>query len=321
MIVESWLNERTDAASRGRIFGIYTMVNLTATTAGQMVLTLGDARGYFFFVLAAMVYCLALLPTAISATTTPRPLTQVSLNLRGLWKNSPIAVFAILMVGISNASFGTLAAVYAGRIGFSIDQIALFASVPILAGAASQIPVGITSDRYDRRVVLIVIAAIALVADALFVFSGATHPVIIIALAALFGATVFAMYPVIVAHANDHAEPGSFIQVSGGLLIVFGMGSIVGPTVAGFVMSNFGASYLFVVTGGAHVCLILFALVRLKIRPAVAQEDKTAFQAKPFARASTPETAALSADQSELDGDLDPNGIEAEPGSENDPRE
>lgn len=212
MIVESWLNERTDAASRGRIFGIYTMVNLTATTAGQMVLTLGDARGYFFFVLAAMVYCLALLPTAISATSTPKPLTQVSLNLRGLWKNSPIAVFAILMVGVSNASFGTLAAVYASRIGFSIDQIALFASVPILAGAASQIPVGITSDKYDRRVVLIVIAVIALVADALFVFSGgATHPLITLALAALFGATVFAMYPVIVAHANDHAEPGSFI--------------------------------------------------------------------------------------------------------------
>lgn len=321
MIVESWLNERTDAASRGRIFGIYTMVNLTATTAGQMVLTLGDARGYFFFVLAAMVYCLALLPTAISATTTPNPLTQVSLNLRGLWKNSPIAVFSILMVGVSNASFGTLAAVYAGRIGFSIDQIALFASVPILAGAASQIPVGITSDKYDRRVVLIVIAAIALVADALFVFSGATHPVLVMALAGLFGATVYAMYPVIVAHANDHAEPGSFIQVSGGLLLVFGMGSIVGPTIAGYVMTNYGVSYLFVVTGGAHVFLILFALLRLRLRPAVAQEDKIAFQAQPLARASTPETAALSADQAELDSDRDPNETEVEPGSGNDPRQ
>ncbi|MFA8388003.1 MAG: MFS transporter [Pelagibaca sp.] len=306
MIVESWLNERTEAASRGRIFGLYTMVNLTATTAGMMVLTLGDARGFFFFVLAAMVYCLALLPTAISATTTPRPLTQVSLNLRGLWKNSPIAVFAVLMVGVSNAAFGTLAAVYAGRIGFSINQIALFASIPILAGAAAQIPVGITSDRYDRRVVLIVISAIALVADGLFVFSGVTHPAFVMGLAALFGATVFAMYPVIVAHANDHAEPGTFIQVSGGLLLVFGMGSIVGPTIAGFAMASFGAPYLFAVTGVAHVCLILFALLRLKIRPAVAQADKVSFQAKPLARASTPETAALSADQAELDAHQDP---------------
>lgn len=28
MIVESWLNERTEATSRGKVFGIYTMVNL-----------------------------------------------------------------------------------------------------------------------------------------------------------------------------------------------------------------------------------------------------------------------------------------------------
>lgn len=301
MIVESWLNERADAKSRGRVFGIYTMVNLAASTAGQMVLTLGDASGYLFFVLAAMIYCLALLPTAISATVTPRPLTQVSLDLVKLWRNSPIAVFAVLMVGISNASFGTLAAVYGARIGLSLGNIALFASIPILAGAASQIPVGIASDRFDRRKVLIGVAVVALIADGLFLFSGVTEPLFALALAALFGATVFAMYPIIVAHANDHADPGAFIQVSGGLLLVYGIGSIVGPTAAGFAMASFGATSLFAVSASAHVMLILFALVRLQIAPAVAQDDKIAFRANPLARASTPETAALAADQEELD--------------------
>jgi MFS family permease len=162
MIVESWLNERTEASSRGRIFGIYTMVNLAATTSGQMVLALGDTTGHFFFVLPAIVYCLALLPTAVSATTTPKPLTTASLNLRRLWQNSPISVFAVLMVGISNAAFSALAAVYAARIGLSLTDIALFASVPLLAGAALQIPVGIASDKLDRRLVLIGIAVVAL---------------------------------------------------------------------------------------------------------------------------------------------------------------
>ena len=303
MIVESWLNERADAKSRGRVFGIYTMVNLGATTAGQMVLTLGDTNGFLFFVLAAMVYCLALLPTAISATTTPRPLTQAKLDLSKLWKNSPIAVFSVLMVGVSNASFGTLAAVYAARIGLSLNEIALFASIPILAGAASQIPVGIASDRFDRRKVLIAVTILAILADVLFLSIAVPTPALALAMSALFGATVFAMYPIIVAHANDHAEPGFFIQVSGGLLLVFGIGSIVGPTVAGFAMTEFGASTLFAVTGTVHVLLILFALLRLRIAPAVASKDKVAFRAKPLARASTPETAALSADPAELNAD------------------
>ncbi|KXF90291.1 MFS transporter [Phaeobacter inhibens] len=321
MIVESWLNERADASSRGRIFGIYTMVNLAATTAGQMVLTLGDSNGYFFFVLAAMVYCLALLPTAISATTTPRPLTQVSLDLRGLWKNSPIAVFAVLMVGISNAAFGTLAAVYAARIQLELDDIAFFASIPILAGAAMQIPVGIASDKFDRRKVLIGVTVFALLADALFLFTGATQPLVVLALSALFGATVFSMYPVIVAHANDHAEPGTFIQVSGGLLLVFGIGSIVGPTVAGFAMTSFGATSLFAITGVAHILLVLFALLRLKIAPPVTAENKALFQAKPLARGSTPETAALAADQSELDADQPSQKPTSTSPAENNPKE
>ena len=123
----------------------------------------------------------------------------------------------------------------------------------------------------------------------------------VLSLAALFGASVFAMYPVIVAHANDHAEPGSFIQVSGGLLLVFGLGSIIGPTLAGVAMTAYGPSSLFAVTGSAHVLLVLFAILRLRTAPAVPQDDKVPFQAKPLARGSTPETAALAAGQEELE--------------------
>jgi MFS family permease len=124
------------------------------------------------------------------------------------------------------------------------------------------------------------------------------------------------MYPVIVAHANDHAEPGAFIQVSGGLLLVYGIGSILGPTFAGFAMTSYGASTLFAVTGSAHLLLLLFAIFRLRTAPAVASEDKVAFQAQPLARASTPETAAFSADQAELDADQPPE----EPADQEPPR-
>lgn len=293
MIVESWLNERADAKSRGKVFGAYTMVNLIATTAGQMTLALGDPNGFFFFVLAAIVYCLALLPTAVSSSASPRPLTKVKLDLRALWRNSPVAVFAVLMVGVSNSAFGTLAAVYAQRIGLELTSVALFLSIPIIAAAAAQMPVGYLSDRVDRRRVLVGVAAVATAADLAFILLQPESRVVNLALSAVFGAAVYTLYPVIVAHASDHADPGDYIQTSGGLLLVYGVGAIAGPLAAGALMSRIGVEGLFLTSLAAHVLLIGFALWRIVQRAAVATEDKTGFRATLPARAATPETVAM----------------------------
>ncbi|MDF1718138.1 MAG: MFS transporter [Antarcticimicrobium sp.] len=299
MIVESWLSERADPASRGKIFGIYTMVNLTASTAGQMVLTLGDTRGFLFFVLPAIFYCLALVPTAMSSTITPRPLASAKLDLRVLWRNSPVAVFAVFCVGISNGAFGTLSAVYADRVGLVLTSVALFASLPVLAGALAQVPIGILSDRVDRRLVLVAVAVLGLATDLAFILLRPEDRAINLSLAALFGAMIYSMYPIIIAHANDHAPEGTFIQVSGGLLMVFGLGSIIGPVVAGFGMSALSEAGLFLTSAGAHGLIVLFTLLRIRKRAPLTEEEKTSFVATPTGRAATPETAVLAVGEDE----------------------
>ena len=315
MIVESWLNEQSEATARGRVFGIYTMVNLFGTTAGQMVLSFGDARGHFFFVVAAMIYCLALLPTAMTATTTPTPLTNVSLDLRGLWRNSPVAVFTALMIGVSNGSFGTLAPVYAARVGLSVSDVALFVSIPIFSAAALQIPIGFFSDKLDRRRVLLGICCLALVADAAFLFGGLSDRWFLFVSSGIFGAAVFSMYPVIVAHANDHAPAGTFIQVSGGLLLVYGLGAIVGPMIAGFAMTLYGGSSLFMITAISHALVLAYSLIRIAQSPAVVGVDKGNYRIAPQARMTTPETAAFASTDEELQADREdnPSAIIGEP--------
>ena len=299
MIVESWLSERVDASSRGRVFGVYTMVNLMATTTGQLTLTLGETGGYTFFVIGAMFYSLALIPTAISSTATPKPLVKVRLDLGALWRNSPIAVYAVLMVGISNSAFGTLAAVYADQIGLSLTAIALFTSIPILAGALAQLPVGQMSDRMDRRKVLIGITIIGIVGDLAFIILQPELAWMNFVLVFVFGAAAYSMYPVIVAHANDHAEPDSYIQTSGGLLLVFGVGCIVGPLFAGFGMSAIGTSALFMTTIVVHILIVIYTLWRISRRAPVEQKHKVEFVPSAPTRTTTPETVSLALTEDE----------------------
>ena len=293
MIVESWLSDQSTPNSRGRIFGVYTMVNLGATTAGQMTLTLGDASGFLFFALGAIFYSLALVPTAISNRSNPAPLVSVRLNLRKLWRNSPVAVFAVFFVGISNSAFGTLAAVYAERVGLVLAAVAFFTSIPILVGAVAQIPVGLLSDRMDRRKVLVGIAVVALLADIAFLVLAPQDRILNLALAGLLGGSIFAMYPVIVAHANDHAEPGTGIQISGGLLLTYGIGGIIGPLLAGWAMARYADQALFAVTAVSHVLIILYTVVRISRRKALPGEHKTPFQPTTGGRAATPQTAVF----------------------------
>ncbi len=313
MIVESWLNERTDTQYRGRVFGVYTMVNLTSTTVGQMLIATGDPGGFTFFVLAAMFYALSLTPTALSSSAQPQPLVTSKLDLRVLIRNSPIAVAGAFLVGISNSAFGTLGVVFGGALNLDVTTIATMMSLSILAGSAFQIPVGIASDRFDRRAVLVVLAALAGCVDLYLIIFQPGGALAVLVATALFGGVIYSMYPVLIAHAYDHAEPGSYLKISGGLLLVFGLGAIVGPLIAGGVMAVDPGRGLFVTTLGAHLVIVAFALYRMTQRVAVAEADKTDFVTMPSARYATPESGSF---DPRIEGEEEASGDENPPGAE-----
>ncbi len=318
-IMESWLNERSGPRTRGRVFGVYAMANLLATTAGQMVLPLGDPSAETFFVLAAIFYALALIPTALYATQQPKPLTEVRLDIPALWRNSPVAIVGVVLVGFSNSAFGTLAAVYGNQIGMSVTSIALFLSASLVAGALSQVPVGYLSDRVDRRYVLIGVTTLAVATSSWFIATEPREPLTILIGAGCLGAFIHTMYPLLVSHANDHAPDGQFMRTAGGLLLMFGVGSIAGPLVAGGAMGLAGPEGLFMTMMGAHIMVIAFAVWRV-LRRGRAEQPGT-YVRVPMARFNTQQSLAMGrsgdADEPDLFFDLTVEG----PATETQPEE
>ena len=288
MIVESWLVERSDPARRGRVFGVYTTVILAAGTLGQLSIAFGDATGPTFFVAAAMLCTLALVPTAVSSSASPAPLLDARLDVAGMWRNSPLALVGAVLIGLANGTFGTLAAVYADRLALSVGAVTLFVALPVLAGAIAQVPVGRLSDRLDRRHVLAGTLALALGADLAFVLVAPGSAPAAIGLSMLFGAAIFSMYPILVAHANDHAPPEASIRTSGTLLLLYGLGSVAGPAATGALMSGVGPHGLFLVTLAAHACLLGYTGWRIARRAPVEIAAREPFRRQ--APLTTPQT-------------------------------
>ncbi|MEK1896407.1 MAG: MFS transporter [Rhizobium sp.] len=295
MIIESWLNERATNESRGAIFSLYIAITLFGVVAGQMMIPLEDVRTPVLFMICGIFYCIAMLPTTLSTAASPQPLKAVKLDLPALYRNSPVSCLGILLVGIANGAYGTLGAVFGAGSGLSDTSIAIMMSATIFAGALMQLPAGRLSDRIDRRYVLAAMSAIAAIAGLLLAILQPSSPYFIIGLVVLYGAVANTLYPIAVAHANDYASAEDFVKVSGGLLLLYGIGTIIGPTIGGPVMSMISPHALFLVTAVAHVLITAYAIIRSRMRAAVPVGDRDAFTTIPTATSQTltPESMSL----------------------------
>jgi MFS family permease len=294
MIIESWLNERADNESRGTIFSTYIMITLAGVVGGQMMVSYGDIKGTVLFMIVGILLCLAMLPTTLSTAASPKPLRSVKLDVRALYRNSPIASVGMVLIGIANGAFGTLGAVFGAKANLSSGNIATMMSLAIFAGAMMQIPAGKLSDRIDRRMVLAGLAGIAAFAGWLLALFQPTNVTVLLIVASLYGAMANSLYPIAAAHANDHASPEDYVKVSGGLLLLYGVGTIIGPTIGGPVMSAFGPYALFAITALAHVAITIYAVFRSRIRAAIPAENRDGYMPVGHMGIKTPESFNLS---------------------------
>jgi MFS family permease len=293
MVIESWLNEKATNENRGTVFGLYMMVTYASIMAGQMIVAFGDVASQSLFMVTGIFFCLALLPTAISTAATPKPLQDVKLDIRGLYANSPVASAGCLLAGVANGAWGTLGAVYGARIGISNAEIALMMSLVVVAGAAMQLPVGRLSDTTDRRYVLAA-ASLGSAFFAVLIFLVAPRSAtVVITMTACYGALAYTLYSLAVAHANDHAKPEDFVKVSGGLLMLYGFGTMIGPVIAALLMSSLGPESIFLATALPHVLLAVYTVLRIGRRAPVPVGARETFKTLPSERGVTPEAGRL----------------------------
>jgi len=164
-----------------------------------------------------------------------------------------------------------------------------------------QYPVGRLSDRFDRRLVILIVASISAVAAAGASFVGISSYWGLVLLTALYGGFSMTIYSLCIAHANDYLSPSQMIGTASALITVNGIGAIFGPPIIAALMDVFGSFVYFAVMSGVHIGLGVFVLARMSIRSAVPAEAQGPFIAVPeqgtaVAVSLNPETAWSEAD-------------------------
>lgn len=275
MVLESWLNSIASNASRGRILSVYRIVDMTAVMGSQFLLPAFGPLGPDILIVLAILFCLALVPISLTSERNPQAPPARLIDPLMLWRVSPVALVTALTIGLTNGAFRMVGPIYVDEVGLGLETVAAFIAIWVFAGAVFQFPAGWLSDRFDRRVVLSVFTVGAGL-SCLFI-SGSSGRFELFAGVFLFGGFALPLYSLCAAHANDHAEPGQFVDVVAGLTLAYGVGAMAGPFLASVVMAGYGASAFFVYTASLHLLLVVFILARIFVREAVPADRRHRF--------------------------------------------
>lgn len=282
-VIEAWLQAKLTNETRGRAMGVYRVVDIAGNLGAQLLIGVLTPAVYASYNLLALLCCAALFPLVLSRAEAPPMRDAPRLRPALAWARSPLAVAGVMVSGITGAAFRMVGPVYGLAVGLKADQIALFLAAYVLGGAFAQIPVGWLADKYDRRVVLIWLSVASAAACAVTIGSAGAGTMAVFFAAAFFGLTTFPIYSISAAHAHDFADPSEAVELSAALLFLYAVGAIASPLIASVLIAQLGPEAMFGFLAISHVALVVFGLIRMRIRPgpsartAYTYEPRTSF--------------------------------------------
>ncbi|MYJ14788.1 MAG: MFS transporter [Acidimicrobiia bacterium] len=280
VVAESWLNDMATNANRGRVLAGYMVVMLGGLGSGQLLLSGGDPASFELFVVVSVLISLALVPVALSATTSAPQVVIEPLPLRQLLATMPTGAVTALLTGAAHGTLLSLAAVYGSSEGLSDGRIALFTAVAPLGAVAFQLPIGALSDRFSRRGVLGVTAvgAAAAAAGSLLAEPGSAPS---LALMFLFGGFTFPLHSLAVALTVDRVAPSQITSASATLARITGTGAAIFPAVTGAVMGAAGTAAFFVALAAVHALIAGYVGYRVVTHPTIPAAEQTDYLCVP----------------------------------------
>lgn len=275
--IESWINGRATPRNRGNLLAIYMVTYYVAAAVGQYLVGLTHNASPLPFNLIAILVVLSLVPVTLTRVEAPALSSGERMRFRELYAACPTGLAGALVSGVVNSAFLAVGPVYARLVGLNVSQLSQYMAIAVLAAMVMQWPVGKLSDLYDRRRMLVGLAALTAIASVGAAWVGRLSVPGLFATSALFMGLSAAVYPISVALTNDYLSHDQVVPASSGLLLSNGMGTCVGPLVGSFVMQWFTPAALFFFIAACLALLAVFGLFRSRTTPDVPLEDQGSY--------------------------------------------
>ena len=249
IVCDGWLNTNATNQDRNKLVGVFTAVNYLAYGAGQYILVLGNRDSDHAFMLSALFIAMCLVPMCLTRFAEPQPPPRdrsAGLSWRDAYAIAPVAFLGQFAFGVYSGS-SWLFIRYLDYLEIPAEKQGSLAAVFFGCGFILQIPVGWMADKMrDRRDMIIIVASASSACALMLGFAGALPYWALMCLAALLGSISATLFALNIAYGQDFVERSKSPHYSGILLRSYAVGGLIGPPIAGFLMSAISPNMLFV---------------------------------------------------------------------------
>lgn len=280
IVAQSWLHHAAIDEIRGKIITTFYVGYVLSLGIGSYMIGFMDIGGNDVPVFATMFVAMAILPVALTKLKQPDAPSAISIDIKKVWKISPVGLAGMLTVGGLTMTLQTFAPIYTNELGYSQSDVGLMLALMQIGLLIVQVPMGALSDRIDRRMVLLMVSVgAAIMVTIAFNASAAGSLILLIIVFALWNGFNETIYSVSSALANDRADPEHFVMLSSTQMVSWSLAAFIIPlfsTIAAtFLPIWFFMPLCFVLT----IIFMIFVMYRMSIRQEVDEEEREDFQA------------------------------------------
>jgi MFS family permease len=276
--LDSWLSHSATEKNRGRILSINQMMIMTALFSGQFLLNVAPIDDITLFVICGILFSLSITPIVISKQRGPQIEDSQTMSFMTVFKLSPLGVVSCFYCGVLYAALINMLPIFASNNGITGLDLSIFMGTAISGAIVLQFPIAYLSDHFDRRKVMLFMVATLIVLSLLvpFLISEDMFKLTLLAVALITG-LVACLYPMSMSETFDKVLKEQILSAMSSLLLIYALGSILGPYLASMVMENFGNNALFGFMNIVAITLLLFISIRMKLRKALPLDEQESF--------------------------------------------
>jgi MFS family permease len=253
---EIWMNVASHEALRGRVMGIYGTVFSMGVVSGPVLLEITGTRGIGPFVCGAAFLLLTLLPLVRLPASPPQarpPAARAGLVRTAAF--APVVMIAALVAGLVESADLALLPVFGLHAGMGEREALLLLTVFMIGNVLWQTPIGMLADRFGRRTLLALCAALSVLGP-LFLPVSIGTPAVLGVLLFVWGGTLYAFYSLGVALLGE-AYPASELAAANTVFVmVYCIGGVIGPSLGGFAMDAWPRGGLVTILSAAPALLL-----------------------------------------------------------------